>query len=94
MAGAATLSGCGILQSRHEVGECVKTRPSLGGTEITSAECPAGSGFDTSSLGDPVYRISEVLEIDGHCQRGGSIGGIELKHEPDDAVYCLDPAGV
>jgi hypothetical protein len=36
-----------------------------------------------------MWTVSYVLEYDGHCPMDGSMG-IELKHEPDDAVYCLD----
>ncbi|MCG8916277.1 hypothetical protein L6E12_10795 [Actinokineospora sp. PR83] len=63
------------------------TTVGLRGTNITSADC-ADSSFE-QSLKDPLYRITEVLDIDGHCSENGSYG-IELRHEPDDAVYCLD----
>ncbi|MET9227276.1 hypothetical protein [Lentzea sp. NPDC003310] len=88
---ALTASGCGLLDSKHEVGECVRTRVALGGTDITSADCPA-KGFDEKSFTDPVYKITAVLEYEQSCPSGRSFGGIELKHEPDDAVYCLSPA--
>ena len=90
----ATLSGCDMVEGKHEVGECVHTRAGVGGTEIVTTDCPAESGFTAESIADPVYRISQVLEIDGHCPTGRSFGGIELRHEPDDAVYCLEMAGV
>ncbi|HEY0640572.1 MAG TPA: hypothetical protein VGD67_23325 [Pseudonocardiaceae bacterium] len=90
---AAGLGGCGLLDQKHAVGECVRTRVSLGGTDLTSADCPASpSAFDPSSLTDPVYRITQVLELDGSCPSPEGFGGIELRHEPDDAVYCLTPA--
>jgi hypothetical protein len=89
---ALTATGCGLLNSKHKVGECVHTRVSLGGTEIVTTDCPTKKGFDLASLQDPVYRISAVLEYDERCPTGRTLGGIELKHEPDDAVYCLDPA--
>lgn len=89
---AVTASGCGLLDSKHKVGECVRTRVSLGGTDITTADCPTSSGFDAASFTDPVYKITAVLEYEQTCPTGTTFGGIELKHEPDDAVYCLTPA--
>ena len=89
---AVTLAGCGVFDSKHVVGECVHTRATFGGTEIVAADCPA-SAFDKENLADPVYRISHVLDIDGHCPVDGK-PGVELKHEPDDAVYCLEMAGI
>ncbi|HEX7303362.1 hypothetical protein [Lentzea sp.] len=86
---ALTASGCGLLNSKHKVGECVHTRASLGGTDITTTDCPTTKGFDASSITNPVYKITAVLDYDKSCPNGKSFGGIELKHEPDDAVYCL-----
>jgi len=85
--GIAVLPGCGIIgNSRHAVGECVHTMATFGGMDIKTAECPTRSSV--FEPGDPVYRITEVLDLDGHCSAGTAFGGIELKHEPDDVVYC------
>ncbi|MFL6125318.1 hypothetical protein [Actinophytocola sp.] len=85
---ASGLTGCGIFGGKHEVGECVRTKVGVGGTDIETVDCPAGgSAFDNP--GDPVYRITAVLDYDASCPADGKYG-IELKHEPDDAVYCLD----
>jgi hypothetical protein len=91
---AVAVTGCGSWFGGHEVGDCVRTRISLGGTDITSADCPTGSSstFDTKSITDPVYKVASVLDIDAHCPPSGTGGGIELQHEPDDVVYCLVPA--
>ena len=86
---ALTASGCSLLDSKHKVGECVRTRASLGGTDITAADCPTTKGFDAKSVTDPVYKITAVLEYEKSCPNDNKFGGIELKHEPDDAVYCL-----
>ena len=88
---AACVTGCGLFDDKHEVGECVKTTSTLGGTDIETVPCPTdSSAFNSRSVTDPTYRITEVLDIDGHCSPGEGWGGIELKHEPDDAVYCLE----
>ncbi|WP_394613525.1 hypothetical protein JNUCC0626_26785 [Lentzea sp. JNUCC 0626] len=84
-----TASGCGLLDTKHKVGECVHTRTSLGGTDITSTDCPTKKGIDPGSFTNPVYKITAVLDYEQSCPNGRSFGGIELKHEPDDAVYCL-----
>jgi hypothetical protein len=87
----ASLAACGLFSGKHEVGECVRTRVSLGGTDITTADCPQSGSSPIDNISDPIYRISAVLGYDEHCSDGRSIG-VELKHEPDDAVYCLDLA--
>lgn len=87
---ASGLTGCGIFGGKHEVGECVRTEVGVGGTDIETVDCPTG-GDIVGNLTDPIYRISYVLDYDDSCPADGSYG-IELKHEPDDAVYCLDIA--
>lgn len=88
----AGLSGCGIFGGKHEVGECVRTNVGAGGTDIETIDCPAEGTSPLENIGDPVYRISYVLDYESSCPSDGTWGGIELKHEPDDAVYCLDVA--
>jgi hypothetical protein len=88
---AAGLAGCGLFGGKHEVGECVRTQAGLGGTDIETADCPAAGSGLVDNIADPVYRITDVLDYDASCPNDGQ-WGIELKHEPDDAVYCLVPA--
>ena len=88
---APGLAGCSLLGGKHEVGECVRTQVSLGGTEIEAADCPASDSSIVDNIGDPIYRITDVLDYNASCPNDGQ-WGIELKHEPDDAVYCLVPA--
>ncbi|MEV8443865.1 hypothetical protein AB0425_41380 [Actinosynnema sp. NPDC051121] len=89
----AALGGCGVFGGKHEVGECVRTRETPGGTDIVTVGCPTKSHFTLGSLTDPIYRIDQVLDFGTHCPIGKSFGGIELQHEPDDAVYCLELTG-
>jgi hypothetical protein len=84
------VGGCGLFHSKHEVGECVRTLVSVGGTDIETVDCPADGASLVDNLVDPVYRIAEVLDYDSSCPSRG-LFGIQLKHEPDDAVYCLVP---
>jgi hypothetical protein len=89
---AMSMTGCGILDAgKHKVGECVHTRASLGGTEITSSDCPAKGTTMIDNIADPIYKITAVLDYTASCPADGT-PGIELKHEPDDAVYCLEIA--
>lgn len=84
---ATAVGGCGLLDSKHKVGECVRTSVGIGGTDIRSAECRSGGNL-MDNIGDPIYKITHVLGYDESCPQDGQ-PGIELKHEPDDAVYCL-----
>ncbi|MFI9450090.1 hypothetical protein [Amycolatopsis sp. NPDC052450] len=85
---AAVAGGCGVFGGgKHEVGECVRTTVGVGGTDIKSAECPT-SGNVMDNLGDPIYKITHVVGYEESCPEDNKYG-IQLKHEPDDAVYCL-----
>ncbi len=84
------LSGCGLFGSKHEVGECVRTDVTFSGTDIETVDCPADNVSLVDNITNPVYRIAEVLAYEASCSNSG-LWGIELKHEPDDAVYCLVP---
>jgi hypothetical protein len=84
------LAGCGLFGGKHEVGECVRTGATLGGTDIETVDCPADDVSLVENMSDPIYQISEVLDYEASCANDGR-WGIELKHEPDDAVYCLVP---
>ncbi len=86
----SALGGCGLLDSKHDVGECVQTNVSFDGTDIETVDCPADGTSFVDNITDPVYRINEVLDYEASCTNDG-LFGIELKHEPDDAVYCLVP---
>lgn len=88
---ASSIGGCGLFHSKHEVGECVRTFVTVGGTDIETVDCPADGAGLVDSLTNPVYRIAEVLDYEASCPSRGLLG-IQLKHEPDDAVYCLVPA--
>lgn len=76
-----------FFSSKHAVGECVRTTPTLGGTDIRTADCPRPGGTH-SNVGEPIYRITHVLDIDATCPPD-NLFGVQLRHEPDDAVYCL-----
>lgn len=82
------VGGCGVLDSKRKVGECVRTTVGVSGTDIKSAEC-RNSGNVMDNIGDPIYKITYVLGYEESCPQDGT-PGIELKHEPDDAVYCLE----
>ena len=87
---ASALGGCGVFTSKHEVGECVRTQATLSGTDIETVDCPADNATMMDNIADPVYRITDVLDYDASCPNVNQ-WGIELKHEPEDAVYCLVP---
>jgi hypothetical protein len=87
---SASLAGCGVFGGKHEVGECVRTEVGAGGTDIETVDCPASGTSVIDHIGDPIYQIAQVLDYDASCPNDDQ-WGIELQHEPDDAVYCLVP---
>lgn len=86
----SALGGCALFGGKHEVGECVRTLVTVGGTDIETVDCPASNATVMDNITNPVYRITDVLDYDASCPNVGQ-WGIELQHEPDDAVYCLVP---
>lgn len=76
-----------FFSSKHAVGECVRTTVTLGGMDIRTVDCPL-PGRAAPFSNDPLYRITHVLDIDASCPLG-NLFGVQLAHEPDDAVYCL-----
>ena len=80
---APAAGGCGLLDSKQQVGECVRTSVGIGGTDIRSAECRSGGNL-MDNIGDPINTKTDGPRYDESCPQDGQ-PGIELKHEPPSA---------
>jgi hypothetical protein len=81
VAAAGGLTGC---DSKFKQGDCAELVQKVLGTDLKKADCA-----DHRTLGDPVYRVNQVLSLGDQCPPFQGFTPVQLDHEPDDATYCL-----